>query len=74
MVAAITSNLEQKEYAVTIASDDLEEDELKYKSVIRADKIYSLSQAIVLKKFGAVNKKVIQLKYSEVNQLININN
>jgi len=74
VVAAITSNLEQKEYAVTIASDDLDEGELKYESVIRADKIYSLSQAIVLKKFGAVKKRVMQLTNSEVNQLININN
>ena len=74
VVAAITSNIEQKEYAVTIASDDLDEGELKYESVIRADKIYSLSQAIVLKKFGAVNKRVMQLTNSEVNQLININN
>ncbi len=34
---------------------------MKYESVIRADKIYSLSQAIVLKKFGAVKKRVMQL-------------
>ncbi len=43
LVAAITSNLEQKEYTITITSDDLDEGDLKYKSVIRADKIYSLS-------------------------------
>jgi len=72
LVAAITSNLEQKEYTITITSADLDEGDLKYKSVIRADKIYSLSQAIVLKKFGAVKKEVMQLTNSEVNRLISI--
>lgn len=74
VVAAITSNLEQKEYAVTIASDDLDEGELKYESVIRADKIYSLSQAIILKKFGTVKKEVMELTISEINRLINLSN
>jgi len=74
VVAAITSNLEQKEYSITITSDDLDEGELKYESVIRADKIYSLSQAIVLKKFGAVKKEVMKLTNSEINRLINVNN
>ncbi len=73
LVAAITSNLEQKKYAVTITSDELNEGELKYESVIRADKIYSLSQAIALKKFGAVKKEIMRLTYSEINRLININ-
>jgi mRNA interferase MazF len=66
LVAAITSNLEQKEYTITITSADLDEGDLKYESVIRADKIYSLSQTIVLKKFGAVKKEVMQLTNSEV--------
>ena len=74
VVAAITSNLEQKEYSITITSGDLDEGELKYESVIRADKIYSLSQAIVLKKFGAVKKEVMKLTNSEINRLINVNN
>ena len=74
VVAAITSNLEQKEYAVTIASDNLDEGELKYESVIRADKIYSLSQAIILKKFGTVKNEVMKLTISEINRLINLGN
>ncbi len=50
--------------------EDLDEGELKQDSMIRADKIYSLSQAIVLKKFGSVKKEVMQLTNSEVNRLI----
>ncbi len=73
LVAAITSNLEQKEYTITLTSGDLDEGDLKYESVIRADKIYCLSQAIVLKKFGAVKKEIMQLTNSEVNRLISIN-
>ncbi len=72
LVAAVTSNLEQNEYAVTITSDELDEGEIKYESVIRADKIYSLSQAIILKRFGSVNKKILQQTVDEVHKLINL--
>ncbi len=48
--------------------EDLDEGELKQDSMIRADKIYNLSQAIVLKKFSAVKKEVMQLTNSEYLQ------
>ncbi len=68
VVAAITSNLEDKGYTLLISNNDLDEGELKVNSCIRADKIYTLSQHIVLKKFGSVKNYV----FSKVKEKINI--
>ena len=59
LVAAITSNITDKDYTVNIAKSDLEIGDLKVVSCIRVDKIYSLSQAIVVNTFGKVKNQVI---------------
>lgn len=69
VVAAITSNLETKDYTVELTSNDLEEGELKVKSCIRIDKLYTLSQYIVVKKFGSVNANILNKVKHEVNKL-----
>lgn len=50
VVAAITSNLQEKEYSVLITKDDLSAGSLKVDSEIRVDKIYTLSQDIIVKR------------------------
>lgn len=70
VVAAVTSNLEAKEYSVEFTDNDLSEGTLKVTSCIRADKIYTLSQYIVVKKFGAVNGEVLDKVRTLVNKLI----
>jgi mRNA interferase MazF len=60
IVAAITSNLTEKEYAVLITTNEIEEGILKHDSIIRVDKIYTLSQSIVISKFGKVKKEILQ--------------
>lgn len=60
LVAAITSNLEEKEYAVMITNEEMKEGTLKVKSCIRTDKIYTLSKFIVIKKFGSIKIEVLQ--------------
>lgn len=46
LVAAITSNVTEKDYTVLISKLDLDVGDLKVDSCIRVDKIYSLSQEL----------------------------
>lgn len=59
IVAAITSNLAEKDYIVMLSGNDLEQGTLKADSCIRVDKIYTLSQNIVISKFGVVRKHIL---------------
>jgi mRNA interferase MazF len=70
LVAAITSQLRDIDYSVLIAQEDLAEGNLKVTSAIRADKIYTLSKEIIIKKFGSVKKEVVQSVVRKLNNLI----
>jgi mRNA interferase MazF len=70
LVAAITSNLESKEYSVQFDNDDLSEGTLKVTSIVRSDKIYTLSKYIVIKKFGCVKKEIIDKVKVQLNSLV----
>ena len=60
IVAAITSNLDEKPYAVKFGNSDMEEGNLLMESCIRVDKLYTLSQNIVVKRFGKVSETIFQ--------------
>ena len=64
VVAAITSNVTDREYLILITSSDLDEGQLRVESGIRADKIYTFSNRIVIKKFGHIKPEV----FAEVKQ------
>ncbi len=64
IVAAITSNLISKTYTIQITADDLDEGQLRTTSIVRADKIYTLSNQIVIKKFGHLKPLI----FSEVKK------
>ena len=66
IVAAITSNLSEKNYGIVLTNKELEEGNLKVDSLIRADKIYTLSQKIVIKKFGVISIET----FNKVKQLM----
>ena len=70
IVAAITSNLTSKDYSVFITNSDLLEGNLIADSCVRVDKIYTLAQNIVIKKFGEVNENVMNEVKNKVNGLI----
>ena len=55
IVVAMTSNPETADYSFTVTSSDLEEGALNRPGQVRVDKIYTLSQSIVVKTFGRVN-------------------
>ena len=49
IVAAITSNIDEKPYSIMISNNDLADGNLLRESCIRADKLYTLAQSIVIK-------------------------
>ncbi len=59
VVVAMTSNPIEVDYSITITSSDLVQGQLNRPSKVRVDKIYTLSQSIVVKKFGQVNAKTL---------------
>ena len=70
VVVAITSQLKDLDYSVVIESKDLVEGELKTKSAVRTDKVYTPSKVIVRKKFGQVNSHVLKSVRVKINELI----
>ncbi len=66
----MTSLIQGKEYAVPLRKEDMEEGELLRDSEIRADKIYSLSQEIVVKRFGRIKGEVFIEVIEKINDLI----
>ena len=74
IVAAITSNIDNKPYVVPLTNKDLASGVLNVNSCIRADKIYTLSQNIIIKSFaevktniiGAVKDKILKLMETTV--------
>ena len=69
LVAAITSNLDTKDYSLFISNKDLENGNLKVDCIIRVDKIYSLSQSIIIKKLGTAKAYILT---DIINKLMNL--
>lgn len=69
-MAAIISNLTSKDCSIFITNSGLPEGNLKVNSCIRVDKIYTLAQNIVIKKFGEVNDDVMNEVKNRINEQI----
>jgi mRNA interferase MazF len=52
---ALTSNLTATPYSFVVTTADLVDGTLKRPSRVRADKIYTLAQSIIVSRFGRVN-------------------
>ena len=59
VVVAMTSSPVATDYSFTITSSDLKRGKLNRPGKVRVDKIYTLSQTIVVKTFGQVNSGVL---------------
>jgi mRNA interferase MazF len=68
---AMTSNLKQEPYSFEITSADLAAGSLQRPSRVRADKIYTLSQGIVVARFGRVSAVVLDRIRQELATLTN---
>ena len=60
VVVAMTSNPASVDYSFMITTADLEKGTLNRSSKIRVDKIYTLSQSIIVKSFGQVNAAALE--------------
>lgn len=69
IVCAITSNLEESEYGITISSESLEEGHLKITSKIRGDAITSIDRSIIIKQIGTLKAQVFKEVLEKVNAL-----
>jgi len=69
-VAAMTSNVDMKPYVVPLTNKDLVLGELTVDSCIRADKIYTLSQNIIIKRFGQVKADILSAVKEKIDDLM----
>ncbi|MBM4352215.1 MAG: type II toxin-antitoxin system PemK/MazF family toxin [Deltaproteobacteria bacterium] len=67
---AVTSNLEERAHAVPLRQKDLASGRLKADSVVRADKVYSLSRTLVLRSFGAVKPALLARVLRELDAVL----
>ena len=70
VVVAMTSNPSKTEYSFGITSSDLEHGTLNRPGKVRVDKIYTLSQTIVFKKFGRVSPDILHRIHKILKELI----
>jgi mRNA interferase MazF len=70
VVAAMTSNPISVDYSFTITSADLETGTLNRPGKVRVDKIYTLSQSIIVQTFGRVKISVLDQIRKVLNDLI----
>lgn len=59
IVVAMTSNPQVTDYSLSINSSDLVEGALNRPGKIRVDKVYTLSQTIVVRTFGQVDDRTL---------------
>lgn len=69
VIVAITSNISSLPYATVLDVGDMANGTLPAKSIIRADKIYTLSQSIVIKKIGDVKTEILDAVNKVLHQL-----
>ncbi len=60
VVVAMTSNPVAADYSFALTSTDLEKGVLNRPGKVRVDKVYTLSQAIIVKTFGRVNAATLE--------------
>ena len=59
LVAAITSNFASTTAGLIIDTPDMEIGALPHRSLVRADKIYTLSQKLIIKSYGCLNQRAL---------------
>lgn len=72
VIAAITSNLAAGTGGVVITSTDMDRGPLPAQSLVRPDKIYTLSKTLVVKKYGRLNPATFGQVLAAVDGIIGI--
>ena len=60
VVVAMTSNPTKTSYGFQVTASDLVNGTLNRPGIVRVDKIYTLAQSIILKKFGQESPQVVE--------------
>lgn len=67
---AITSQIRGIKYEIIIDSEDMEIGQLPKESCIRVDKIYTLDQRIIVKKYGVLKNNKLKTAVENFEKLI----
>src|SRR3989344_5194832 len=70
VICGITSNIKDEPYSVMVEQKDLAEGTLHFLSRIKADKLFTIHKAIVIRKLGRVNTTVLEQVKEEVRKVI----
>lgn len=70
ITCGITSNIKDSKYSVLIDNGDLIEGEIPRKSKIKIDKIFTISQKIIIKKVAKIDKESFEKVKLEFLKLI----
>ena len=70
LVASVTSNLAAGTAGIIIDAADLEAGVLPRRSLIRADKIYTLRQSDIVKPYGVLNKAAFEKVLAELDSVL----
>ena len=70
VTCGITSNVKNSKYSVLIENEDLIEGEVPKISRVKVDKLFTISQDIVKKKVGRINKESFEKVKSEFIKLV----
>ena len=70
VVCAVTSNLEEREFSITIDNDNLSQGSLPIKSKVRADKVMQVEKKLILNSFAKLNDKTYDELAEKIKNLI----
>ena len=70
VICGITSNIKDEPYSIILEQKDMAEGKIYFLSRIKADKIFTIHKAIIKRKLGIVNAKVLERAKEEVKKLI----
>ena len=70
VVVAVTSNLATVPHSLPLVSEDLRSGALKQTSQVRADRIYTLEQSLIVKSFGILKCEAIDRIHAEIQTIV----
>lgn len=70
VICGITSNIKNEVHSIILEQKDMAEGTLHFLSRIKADKLFTIHKAIILRKLGRVNKIILEQVKEEIRKLI----
>ena len=70
VICGITSNIKDEPYSIILEQKDMAEGKIYFLSRIKADKIFTIHKAIIKRKLGIVNAKMLERTKEEVKKLV----